>query len=1525
MTRRKLVALVSAGVLFLFGLVIFVTGLVLLRTSVGRERLLTAAKPLIARIAPGGSVYVGHWSGSLISGITIDSIAIRDKRGELFLSTGPVTVEYNWRDLIDNRVLIHRARVEHPFVHIVQHENGVWNFKEIFPSSNQPSPPRNPEARNFGDYIVIDSATAHNGTFLLTLSWHPDTALHGASRDSAIRAELKNPAKAVSKTFDGYGRLYAWRDANGLISHVRLADPDSDRYGRQFNIATLSVNEYEPTFQFRNVRGEARLLGDSVWFQAPHFDMPASTGNGHGKVWWGSDLPVRYDIAIRGDSVSLNDVNWVYPTLPRTGGGSVDLSIKNDPKNLQVVYFGLQKMNMNSTKSHLTGDMSFGIGEPVLLVRGVDLRADPVDFDLIRTLNGKPFPIDWQGQLVGTVKARGGPLTHFYVDDGQATFMDAHVKGAESRVSGRGELDILEPAFTAFHAFDVDAQSVDLRSIEYLFPSFPKLGGFLSGTATLDSSWLDVRFSNASIEHQDGPGEPSHVTGSGRVTDGEKFMTYDVALDADPLSLPTLSRSYPFLPKHGLLSGPIRATGSSPDLALSMSLQGNRLSLSYDGRVNLDSTSGYGARGGGQFSNVDLAGLFDVPRPVGTLSGHYDLDVRGNTAAALQGSANVDLERTLLDSVRVYPSTARLRFADGRMLVDSLFLRTAAATVTAKGGIGLPKGVPDSLKLSMAVDSLGGLRPLIPRPDTTLLGAATPLDSLSGSIRTRDVVVSGTLDALNLSGQLVGDSIYINKDRGERLAADFRVNNVVNAPSGAVSLKIDTVTLGGIALDTLGVIVHFDDLEHGSFLASALSHNGPTAAAGGSLTRRNGAQNVLLDSLGLAIGDDRWRLARPASLVFDSTGRRLDSLLLLNRDTATIVASANVPDSGQAFVRLVASKIPLREAGTFEQLGDTLTGLGDLSVTATGTRANPKVDAALTLSSIDLSGLDIDHITTTAAYRDHRVNADLAIVRRRRTSVTATASLPVDLTLFSMHPINDTISGTLRADSTRLEILRPLFGAMHPDLSGVINVRLAASGTMRKPVFNDTVVIANGNAGIPPLGITLKSINGRVTGGLNARRQDSTNVALSARTSDRDSVSLTGWVRNFLQSKGGDSTAFALTLAADSLHAFNKRTVADIYLSTGDPLQLTGTIGGATLRGSINVDRGSIFLADPDLARKQAVDFIIPTDTTHRKSLSLNGSALAQKLMTNLTIANVPVKIGQDVRLRSAEANVRLGGQLTLMTSTDQSTRRLASTGELVPGLALNGQLTTLGGTYNLNLGLVQREFQVLADGRVTFDGPPTTPFVDIRAQYNVKQPPNPDLGVIVNLKGQMPTPTIEFSSNAGYEISQSDLLSYLIVGRPGFFATGTGSNTTQVVASFLSPTLSAVAADQLRRTFGSTLDVFQFELGGANYTSETQQSNSLFSGRTLTQYLSGATIGAEKQITNNLYAGLTTGLCQLQNSRLSLGAKVDYQFSPKLSARFGYDPATSARYCNEGQGFFVGTVPTPQNFSLSLVHQWRF
>ncbi len=1535
MTRRRLVALVSAAVLLTLGLLVFATGLFVLHTDTGREKLREIARPLIAR-AVGGSVYLGHLSGSFINGIVIDSIAIRDKRGELFLSTGRVAIAWNPRDLIDSRVYLRQVDARHPFLHLVQHENGEWNFREIFGSSNAPPKRKELTTRTWGDYVVIDSATVHDATVLLTMPWHPDDTLHGVARDSSIRAHLETPTKSVTKTYDGYGHTYAWRNANGLVSHARLADPDSDaKYGLEVHVASLSVDEYDPTFKIRNLAGMMRHLGDSIWFQSPHFDMPASTGHGQGKVWWGNDQPMHYDIAVRGDSVGLDDINWVYATLPRTGGGSVDLAIQNDPKNTQIVDFNLANMDVRSTGSHLTGQMAFGINAPVLLVRRVDLKADPVDFELLKTLSGKPFPEDWRGQLFGTVKGRGGPLTNFMVDDARMTFDDAHVRGAVSRASGKGELDILNPALTAFHGFDVDASAIDLRTIEYLFPNFPRLGGIVSGTATLDSSWLDVRFSNAHLVHQDGPGDPTRVSGSGRITYGEPYMNYDVALNMEPLSLTMLSRSYP-LHLNGLMSGPVTAKGAPNNLEVSASLQGEQGAFSFTGRVDADSADGYGGHGRGEFSGLALAPLLNRPIiPMGSLSGHYDLDLAGESASTLRGTADIALEPTTIKGVRVYQANARVRFADGQMSIDSLRVHTKAASLvaTTAGGIGLPHGRPDSLAFQMVIDSLGGLRPLIAELDTTealpssIAGpmvAATP-DSLAGKIQL-DGVLRGTLDSLSVSGRLAAGNLAYRNERADTVHATFDLRDVFRAPTGSIDFVVDTAVLAGVSLDSINASLVVTDSTHRRFALAAKSHTGPAVGAGGTWQTQLGSQNVLIDSLGLIIGSSAWRLDRPTHLVIDSTGSHLDSLVLRNRDTAVVSVTEAVPQHGAAFAQLRGTHVPLHDLSTLFQMHDSLSGTAELFASATGTKAKPEILANALVSSVQWAGMKVDHATAQAEYQSGRMHAGLDVVRGGQSALKAQVSLPADITLplSANWRLNDSVSGSLHADSTDLSILQPLFPSV--SASGFLKADVDVSGTLASAIYHGGVAVTKGRAVVTPLNITLDSISANVNGGVSVSGRDSVSVKLSARTlagPTKGRVEVNGWIKNLMQRK--TPIGFYLAVGLDSLHAYNKRTVADVYVTTPrnprtraqtDSLRLTGTTDASTLTGSLSVDHTSIFLLDADLARKQVVEL----DSISGGGVSgVATSGLFTKFRTGLSIPSVNVNLGEDVRLRSAEADVRLGGSLLLAETR----------GSTAPNLV--GQLNTIGGTYNLNLGIVQREFQVLSDGTVTFDGPSDNPLLNVKAQYAVKQYHDRDLNVIVSLRGRVKNPNVVLSGDADYDISQSDLVSYLVLGKPGLdFGTGPNGDPRQVLASVLAPTLSAFAADRLRQTgLGSFVDDFQFQLGGGNFTAGTNTSASSVG---YSSYLYGATIGAEKQVTNNLYLNVNTGLCQLQNfqgsrSALSnLGAKAEFRFNSTHSLQLAYDPPTATRTCSaDGQQSIVGLVPTPLNLSLAFSHTWRF
>src|SRR5215203_296092 len=668
MTRRRFIAIVSLCVLGMLGVVVLATGLFVTRSETGQDWLRRTIEGRLAS-AVKGKVHLGRISGSFLTGVTIDSLELRDDQDSLFAATGPVRVEYDARDLVDRRIHLRRVNVERPNVVLRQNGDYSWNFKRMFKGSG-PERPKGPD-RGFGDFVVIDSVHLRNAQVRLTMPWHPDDSLRGARRDSAIRANLARKDHEIRRTRGGFTQNYRWTDAYAAVSHMRVADPDSA--ARLFRVDTLHAVESVPTFQWRNVKAAVRQLGDSVWIDAPHWDLPASTGHAAGKVVWGSDLPVRYAIRIWGDSVSLNDVAWVYPTLPRTGGGTMILDIKNE-RNLKQLDYAISEMDVRTTKSRLRGDMTFEVGGPVLAVHDVKLRAEPVDFDLLRALNGKPFPADWQGTITGTVTARGGPLTHFFVDAADVTFRDRHVPGAESKLKGRGELDILFPAFTAFHRFSAQTERLDLRTLVAIYPAFPRVTGIVSGSAVLDSSWLDVRVSNASLTHTDGPAEPTHMTGGGRITYGEKFMGYDLALEAQPLSFTTLGRSYPLLPLRGTFVGPLTVKGIAPALEVTADLTGAAGHVTYAGAADADSINGYGARGTGTFDALDAAALVGRTTPPSRLAGTYQVDLTGDLLSNLTGSLGVQLDRSEVDGVPYAGGVARTRFESGIMQVDTLRL-----------------------------------------------------------------------------------------------------------------------------------------------------------------------------------------------------------------------------------------------------------------------------------------------------------------------------------------------------------------------------------------------------------------------------------------------------------------------------------------------------------------------------------------------------------------------------------------------------------------------------------------------------------------------------------------------------------------------------------------------------------------------------------------------------------------------------------------------------------------------------------
>ena len=218
--------------------------------------------------------------------------------------------------------------------------------------------------------------------------------------------------------------------------------------------------------------------------------MPASTGNGSGKVWWGSEnRSTRYDIAIRGDSVSLDDVNWVYPDVAEDGRRHArpahqERSEKREGRRLQAREDGCAQHEVASHRRHELRDRR---AVAARAKRQPPRRSDRLRSDSHAERQAVPAGLAGtavrNGDRLAAVRSRTSSSTMRAASFATRTF-PARSRGSPAR----GELDILYPAQTAFHRFFVDVASLDLRSLQAINPNFPRVGGTVSGTATLDSS-----------------------------------------------------------------------------------------------------------------------------------------------------------------------------------------------------------------------------------------------------------------------------------------------------------------------------------------------------------------------------------------------------------------------------------------------------------------------------------------------------------------------------------------------------------------------------------------------------------------------------------------------------------------------------------------------------------------------------------------------------------------------------------------------------------------------------------------------------------------------------------------------------------------------------------------------------------------------------------------------------------------------------------------------------------------------------
>jgi len=314
-----------------------------------------------------------------------------------------------------------------------------------------------------------------------------------------------------------------------------------------------------------------------------------------------------------------------------------------------------------------------------------------------------------------------------------------------------------------------------------------------------------------------------------------------------------------------------------------------------------------------------------------------------------------------------------------------------------------------------------------------------------------------------------------------------------------------------------------------------------------------------------------------------------------------------------------------------------------------------------------------------------------------------------------------------------------------------------------------------------------------------------------------------------------------------------------------------------------------------DLVNKRVVNLDEPwvqdlIDTSLIRTQRL-GPEFQSLFFDSLQVRNLQLTMGEDVWLRSNEANIQLSGSVTVNKVRDT--------------YLLSGTLQAPRGTYRLIVGWVTREF-VVQRGTVQYFGTPDLDAaLDIEATHVVHPLPGPGqppgISVIAHIGGTLRLPRLTLQAEHG-DYSQAELLSYLLTGRPSVeLSGGQRAYIAGVGASLLAGELERTVVSDL----GVPLDYLEIRPGDP------------------TNPFSGAQLAAGWAIGAKTFLVLNAGFCPRKQTRFTsgLGATLQFRFSPEWRTEASFEPI---RNCAAGDPD-LNTTTVPRQVGFDVFWERRY
>lgn len=1393
-------------------------------------RLVTSEADRLVR----GSISIGAVSGNLVSNLTLERVVIRDTAGNLLADVPRLEVGYRLSGLLGGQVVLASFRLHRPQLQIIKHRNGRLNYQDIFRLGESQSVAGGPP-----QLIEVHDVRIDSGTVTIRLPWNPDGRLRSARQaDSALAYERAKPGRRIEEGREGLELIRTIDDLHAAMPLFRISSPDDAP--TLVRIDRLAARISDPGVRIADLKAELYTKNDSLVFNVERAELPRTSLTGSGRLDWPQDT-IQYRFGLQADRLALADLRWVSPGFPDfTGKGAVTArSVSNSRTE-----YDIRDLVVGDPTSRVSGrlvavtDIYQGLG-----FRRLGLLLTNLDLDVVRPyLDSVPF----YGTITGRLGADGFFRGMTVSLDWQ--FSDARVAGAQSRLALDGLLRLGGAEGMLFEGARLSNTDVDLRTVRLVAPAVI-LEGRLGLSGTLTGPWKNVVF-DGTAEHRDEARPPSRLTGKVRLDTRAPVLGLETDVVLDSLSFDGIRRTFPTLELQGSLGGSVKLNGTLDRLAVDADVGGAIGLIRAVGTATV-SPPRWGADSLRlTFSRVNLAAMTPTA-PQTSLEGTMEVTGTADAGVAPEGRLTLALGKGRIREFALDSAAAVLSAADSLISVDTLRAAFAGGQVNGSGTIGWAP--PKTGKMTFHVEATD----LAPFDSLALALTGFSRDSTADNPimegrATADLTLAGALGALEVEGTALVNPFrwlgYKATNLRGQLAWASR-DSLVTASISADSLIMRSMVFSSVAAGMRG---RTDSL---AWTASLVGKDSARIAGAGRYQTLGNLTLFHADSLNLDVFGREWRLAAPLDARIRDSLISLDTVRMITRDgSGSVEVRGDLSRGARSDLSITALGVELREIYGLAQMDTSgIDGSVLLDARVSGTSRAPELRGTGTLTGGIFGDFRAPLIRSAFDYRGQVLRSNITFWRTGVPVVEVDATLPLDLGFGGVprRQLPGPITIIATGDSVDLGIVE----AFTPNLrrvTGSLSMDVRVEGTWEAPRLAGDMRFLDGGADIPAIGVRYAPFSGGLRFVGDSILSDNVRIGGGA-----GELTVTGGMRLERLTR----PILGLTLSAREFDLIDVREYMKLQ-AWGD-VGLTGPLFRPVLTGAGRLTNSVIWFSD--LVTKEIVNLDDPINADLVDTLALRRQGLRadfqSRFLDSLSIRDLDFIVGENVWLRSNEANFQLEGRLRVNKTLDV--------------YRLEGSLSTPRGSYTLEIGPIRRIFTV-ERGSVRYFG-------DLNAQLDVQarhvlaaQSSATDTPVIAHITGTLQAPELSLTTPPDKPPrTEPELISLLVLGsddpraqlgfQPAPLATAWGLN---IFASELQRSLMSGGGDIVEIRPGISYSL-------------------LGSARAATEIAVGKAIGSKLFVTAN------AGFCPDQTtfSAQNLGASIEYRFRRELRMVISAEP----------------------------------